>query len=224
MNQKIPPWLWIAAFLLSWSSGSLNGSTFLHSGFVGVSHITGNLTLIGLKFFRGDRAFGWFLFALLFGFFLGGVLSGIFVRNEHFQIGRRYGVALFTEAWFLALAFPIISAGYLYGYVLVSAALGLQNAMVTTFSGAIVRTTHMTGILTDFGAGIGNWISGRKPSRKAFFMQFLLLSGFLIGAISSWPLYNLLGLGILLFHGALSGLMGFLYLVFVRKISQKRSG
>jgi len=214
--NKIPSWLWFAAFFLSWSSGSLNGSAFLHAGFVGISHVTGNFTLIGLKFFRGDAQFGWFLFSLVVGFFIGGIISGMFVRNEHFQVGRRYGMALFTESWLLALSFPILTSGNIYGYVFVSAALGLQNAMVATFSGAIIRTTHMTGILTDLAASIGNWISGRKPSRKAFFMQFLLLLGFFLGAISSLPLYTLFGLGILLFHGALIGLLGFLYLVFVR--------
>ena len=29
--------------------------------------------------------------------------------------------------------------------------MGLQNALVTRVSGAVVRTTHMTGVLTDIG-------------------------------------------------------------------------
>lgn len=32
-----------------------------------------------------------------------------------------------------------------------SFAMGLQNALVTRVSGAVVRTTHMTGVLTDIG-------------------------------------------------------------------------
>lgn len=38
-----------------------------------------------------------------------------------------------------------------YIYMLVSCGCGIQNAMCTTFSGAVVRTTHMTGITTDIG-------------------------------------------------------------------------
>jgi hypothetical protein len=34
---------------------------------------------------------------------------------------------------------------------LVSLAMGLQNATITRISGAVVRTTHLTGIFTDFG-------------------------------------------------------------------------
>jgi hypothetical protein len=34
---------------------------------------------------------------------------------------------------------------------MLSVAMGLQNAMVTRLSGAVVRTTHMTGIVTDIG-------------------------------------------------------------------------
>ncbi len=37
-------------------------------------------------------------------------------------------------------------------------ACGLQNGMATRFSGAVVRTTHMSGIVTDIGLLLGNWM------------------------------------------------------------------
>ncbi|WP_316568022.1 DUF1275 family protein [Myxococcus sp. MxC21-1] len=39
--------------------------------------------------------------------------------------------------------------------------MGLQNALVTRVSGAVVRTTHITGILTDIGIQVvrlGSWL------------------------------------------------------------------
>jgi uncharacterized membrane protein YoaK (UPF0700 family) len=40
-------------------------------------------------------------------------------------------------------------------YIVLSIAMGLQNAMFTTFSSAVVRTTHVTGIATDIGLVVG---------------------------------------------------------------------
>ena len=55
-------------------------------------------------------------------------------------------------------------------------AAGLQNAMVSTYSGTIVRTTHMTGVLTDFGALLGQLASGIKIETK----RLKLLAGIMI--------------------------------------------
>jgi uncharacterized membrane protein YoaK (UPF0700 family) len=40
-------------------------------------------------------------------------------------------------------------------------ACGLQNAMCTTWSGAVVRTTHFTGTITDTGLVIGHWLRNK---------------------------------------------------------------
>jgi len=36
-------------------------------------------------------------------------------------------------------------------------AMGLQNSLVTRLSGAVVRTTHMTGVMTDLGIEAARW-------------------------------------------------------------------
>jgi uncharacterized membrane protein YoaK (UPF0700 family) len=50
--------------------------------------------------------------------------------------GREEGMSQFTLYWMTGLA---------------AAAMGLQNATITKVSGAVVRTTHLTGVSTDFG-------------------------------------------------------------------------
>lgn len=37
--------------------------------------------------------------------------------------------------------------------------------MVATYSGAVIRTTHLTGLTSDMGAAIGNWLAGRAISK-----------------------------------------------------------
>lgn len=39
-------------------------------------------------------------------------------------------------------------------------AMGMQNAMTTKFSGAVIRTTHITGLTTDMGIVTANWLLG----------------------------------------------------------------
>jgi uncharacterized membrane protein YoaK (UPF0700 family) len=49
--------------------------------------------------------------------------------------------------------------------------MGLQNAMITKLSGAEIRTTHMTGIVTDIGIELGKlfyWNSSRVEPTAPF--------------------------------------------------------
>jgi uncharacterized membrane protein YoaK (UPF0700 family) len=57
-----------------------------------------------------------------------------------------------------ALPFPHPFPGATRGAVWASLACGLQNALTTHFSSAVVRTTHVTGLLTDVGIILGRWI------------------------------------------------------------------
>jgi uncharacterized membrane protein YoaK (UPF0700 family) len=66
--------------------------------------------------------------------------------------------------------------------------MGAQNAMTTFFSGAIVRTTHVTGSLTDIGietAALFLRRSGMKCGHKTWKLEVLLcfVAGFFAGAL-----------------------------------------
>jgi uncharacterized membrane protein YoaK (UPF0700 family) len=69
------------------------------------------------------------------------------------------------------------------GHWLASAACGLQNAMVSSYSGALVRTTHMTGLVTDIGTMLGARLRGQPLDRRRVLLYVILLSGFLIGGV-----------------------------------------
>ena len=40
---------------------------------------------------------------------------------------------------------------------LLSGAMGMQNSLVTRLSGSVVRTTHLTGVITDLGIELARW-------------------------------------------------------------------
>ncbi len=62
-------------------------------------------------------------------------------------------------------------------------AAGLQNALATSYSSAVVRTTHMTGIVTDLGVHFGHAIRGEPFEWGKVKLLGLLLGGFLLGGL-----------------------------------------
>ena len=68
----------------------------------------------------------------------------------------------------------------------------LQNGMCTTFSGAVVRTTHMMGTLTNIGLVMGQG-AFNSQSRKHLWKLKLLLplyGAFIIGSATGWFSYK----------------------------------
>lgn len=69
---------------------------------------------------------------------------------------------------------------------LLAFAMGLQNACVAITSGMAVRTTHMTGPLTDFSIGIGALLadvprSVRRMAKRTVSLRATKLTGFVVG-------------------------------------------
>ena len=149
------------AISLSWVAGYTNVIVFMVCG-VYVSHMTGNTTSIG-KSIAEISGSGLLLFgSLWFSFFLGAVASALMT-----EAARRRGWAskyvwpLAVEAGLLLLVACAIAAHRGDPNIHVSSkaiigciaafAMGLQNATITKISGAVVRTTHVTGVTTDLG-------------------------------------------------------------------------
>src|SRR5690606_17478697 len=85
------------------------------------------------------------------------------------------------------------------GHYLASAACGLQNAMTSTYSGAMVRTTHVTGLFTDLGIMLGLKLRGQPADRRRILLYLILIGGFIGGGVlgalgySAWHYQALLG-------------------------------
>jgi len=68
-------------------------------------------------------------------------------------------------------------------------AMGLQNALVTVISGSVVRTTHLTGTMTDLGIDLANLVKGKGIKNQALLLRiklklyliFFFISGAVIG-------------------------------------------
>lgn len=213
MINKLPRWVAVGGFVLAFIGGMVNAAGFLGYRHQALTHMTGTTSLFGIAIGHGDGAELWHLGMLLLAFVLGAALSGLIVGHSVLRLGRRYGVALALESMLLCAAVALLRAHADAGLWLASAACGLQNAMAGTFSGAVVRTTHVSGIVTDLGTYLGHWLRGITVDTRRTRLYLILFSGFLCGGLISalafpcWAEYTLL------LPAALTGIIGIGYTV-----------
>lgn len=157
------------AITLAWIAGYTNVMTILACGHV-TSHVSGTTSDLGRAVAERNWATTGFLLFLLLTFAAGAAASGFVC-----ELGRRRGwesiyvVPMALEASLLtgfalvwefgsvtssdrggAGASPTVGAIFLLTGI-ASIAMGLQNATITRISSGVVRTTHVTGVLTDLG-------------------------------------------------------------------------
>src|SRR3546814_12229893 len=85
-------------------------------------------------------------------------------------------------------------------------ACGLQNAMATTYSGAIVRTTHLSGMFTDPGIMLGHALRGMPVARRRLALCVLSIRVFFIGGVLGAWLFARAGYGALSLPAVLTGI------------------
>ncbi|MGD7070432.1 YoaK family protein [Acetobacter sp. AAB5] len=145
-------------------AGAVNVLGFLQFGYY-CANMTGNASSLALKINALDVRSAFLCFALIASFVLGAIVCTVLVN-----MGRRkgwgavYAFSLVLEAailvalgvksaWFAQAGVPDGGATLVLSFVM-----GLQNATVTRISGSVVRTTHVTGMLTDLGIEISDWL------------------------------------------------------------------
>jgi uncharacterized membrane protein YoaK (UPF0700 family) len=108
----------------------------------------------------------------------------------------------------------MLKNGDYMGDCLAAMACGLQNAMATHYSGAVIRTTHVTGIITDLGIAVGLKLRGEPIEARRAGLLLVLLAGFFTGGILGSLGYTWIGFDTLLFPAVLTGVAGAGYFVF----------
>ena len=202
MLQKLGKWAWIGGGALAGIAGMVNAIGYLSYSHQAVTHLTGTTSLLGIALHQSDLTLA-FLAGVLFAFFFGAALSGFIIRRQTLKLGRRYGVALGIEGLFLALAALCMRQHLQIGAYLASLACGLQNAMATTYSGAILRTTHVTGIVTDLGSALGHALRGLEVDGPRVRLYALVLLSFFLGGILGAAVFAVAGTDALLYPAGL---------------------
>jgi uncharacterized membrane protein YoaK (UPF0700 family) len=148
--------------VLAFVAGAANAGGFLAVGRY-TSHMTGMVSSMADHLVLGQfvlAAAG--LVAVVA--FLFGAMSTAWMVNWGLRRGLRsaYGLPLMIEA-LLLLMFGLFGAAMSLWHtvflpvtvVLLCYIMGLQNAVITKISRSVIRTTHVTGLLTDLGIELG---------------------------------------------------------------------
>jgi uncharacterized membrane protein YoaK (UPF0700 family) len=188
-------------------------------GFLGfehqaITHLTGTTTLLGAAIAKGNQAASVRLFGAALSFVAGAALGGLMIQDSSARLGRRYGVALAIESLLLLAALPLFTRAHFGGPMLAAAACGLQNALATTYSGAVVRTTHVSGMFTDLGIGLGHALRGLPLPRRRLLLCTLVIVCFFVGSVIGALLFVRIGYRALLLPAALTGSTGLGYAVY----------
>ena len=214
MSVHLPRWVWVGAVTLACVAGMVNVVGYLGFEHQAVSHLTGTTSLLGAALADGNlRAIG-HLWGVLIAFSLGATLSGLIIQDQTLRLGRRYGVALGIESLLLLAAIPLFRQEQIWGALLAAMACGLQNAMVTTYSGAVVRTTHVSGMFTDLGIGLGHLLRGMPLQVRRLTLSGLIISGFLAGGVMGAWLFLRWQYDALLAPALLTGATGLVYVLY----------
>jgi len=218
--SKLPGWIEYGAFALALIAGCINAIGLLGFDHQSVSHLSGTATIFGAGIFKNPASVSIHLAGVLFSFFIGALLAGFLLHGTTLKLGLHYDTALVAEALLILLALFLLSRGSSYGHFAASAACGLQNGLATAYSGAIIRTTHVTGIFTDIGIMFGSLLRGQAFDRRKLVLFVIIISGFISGGTAGALLFQQLEFDSLYFPAIACLLLAGVYRAYSRKYRQ----
>jgi len=209
--QQLPIWIQIAAFMLAINAGMINVLGLFSLLHQSVSHMTGNVSLLAEAFVQLDADQLLFLFLVVLCYIIGSSYSGFILGNNNFQLSHRYGAPLCLVTIFIIMCWFFLPYYPRYALLWASAAMGVQNAMVSHYKGAIIRTTHLSGVLTDLGLALGYKLKGLVVDGRRVILHLLIFIGFLLGGVIAALTYPSLQLQAFLIPAGLSFLLCVVY-------------
>ena len=189
--------------VLAFVAGAANAGGFLAVGTY-TSHMTGVVSSLADHLVLGNLALAAASIGSLAAFLLGAMTTAWLVNwGLREKLTSAYGLPLLLES-VLLLIFGIFGAVIsLWSHffvpltvLLLCFIMGLQNAVITKISKAEIRTTHVTGLVTDLGIELGkllyiNRTQSNSPSstepvranRPKLRLHLILISSFFTGAV-----------------------------------------
>lgn len=183
---------------LAFVAGAANAGGFLAVGQY-TSHMTGVLSALADHLALGQLMLAGAALAALLTFVAGAMSTALLVNwAQRRHLHSSYSLPLLLEAALLML-FGVMGARLgLHSALLLPATvlllcftMGLQNAVITKISRAEIRTTHVTGLVTDLGIELGKMlyvnrnaaIAQVRSNRERLRTHALLVGCFFIGGL-----------------------------------------
>jgi len=184
---------------LCFVAGATNAGGFLAVGQY-TSHMSGIVSSVADNLVLGQVSLALAGLAAVLAFISGAMTTAWMVNwGLRRNLQSAYGRPLLLEAMLL-LVFGLFGAGINVwaGFfapltvLLLCFIMGLQNAVITKISHAEIRTTHMTGLITDMGIELGKLFYVNRltrenkvvANRQRLAIHFKLVGSFFIGALT----------------------------------------
>lgn len=161
-------------YALAFVAGAANAGAYLAVKLY-TSHMTGIVSSLADHIVLGEVGLALAACGAIVSFLLGAIASTIMINyGRRRDLRSQFALPLLLEA-LLFLLFGLMGttlSGIAGLFVPVTVMLlcfmmGLQNAVITKISGAVVRTTHLTGIITDLGIELGKLLYWNQTSADA---------------------------------------------------------
>jgi uncharacterized membrane protein YoaK (UPF0700 family) len=188
------------AWAMAFVAGAVNAGGFLAVSHY-TSHMTGVVSSMADELAAGDLVTALAALAMMLSFLAGALVCALLVSfGQRRRMRSRYALTLLLEA-VLMLIFGFMGSRLQQEIrftlpttvMLLCFIMGLHNAVTSIISGAAVRTTHLTGTITDIGIELGrlSYINvhqrhGRErivADRKKLTLLLLILASFLAGGV-----------------------------------------
>jgi uncharacterized membrane protein YoaK (UPF0700 family) len=188
------------AWAMAFVAGAVNAGGFLAVGHY-TSHVTGVVSSMADELAYGDVTTALAALAMMLSFLGGAFLCTTLISyGQRHRMRSRYALTLVVEA-VLLLVFGFMGSrleqkiefSLPVTVILLCFIMGLHNAVTSIISGAAVRTTHLTGTVTDIGIELSKLFyinvhnqHGRQrivANRQKLTLYLLILAAFLGGGV-----------------------------------------
>ena len=209
--------LWMCIWTIL--AGAVNAISIVGYNAMTISHITGLLSRVAIYTTFGNPQFIMEFLKPLVAFFLGALVSGFVTGERKFILKKRYGFII------LAIGVLIIVAYFLdvnWSIMLFAFVMGMQNGMVVSFKGVVVRMTHMSGNVTDLAVFLGYKLRGNKNEAPITgIIPFLAIVSFFVGGIVGVCVYKVIFNVIFFIISGIYILLSIIYFIFRQRCIDK---
>lgn len=208
--KKLP--VFIIASLMASMAGYINSAMLIEFA-LPVSQMTGVASRISDSISHGNFLQLGNSITILLAFLLGAFLSGLMIGRRQYRQNNAYGYGLLCIGGLLTTS-SILSYEHLESSVLLAAiACGFQNALIASYRGLQIRTTHITGIITDIGVCLASYSKDRTTWDWQASLLVVLSVSFIAGGIFGVLAYQAFPNQAMILPAALMTSLGALYLI-----------
>ncbi|URL56972.1 DUF1275 domain-containing protein [Luteibacter flocculans] len=184
MIPPFPRWVWSWAAALPFAAGATNAIALLALHHGGVTHLTGISTEGAIGIGTGNVALLLHAAAIICFFTLGCMASAWTIRSARWARGRACVAMLTMEGVLLVVAAHVLDGWPTVGTCLCALAIGLQNGASSLVTGAVLRTSHVTGMFTDLGIALGQRLRGATYDGRRARLCVVVIGTFIAGGIA----------------------------------------